>query len=141
MELSADIAPVIANSIALVFVAIVATIVLVIKLRPNRPNGDDEGHKFYEDEDGIATERSQKEYSASRPSYLLLASSAVGTLIALAGSILTTIRPDQGRFVECWIMFGSWVDGKNGVENLQADRGNRLYSFLWHWLYLWTVNL
>lgn len=126
----------IANSIALVCIAIVAATALVnvvIKLRPNSPNGDDEGHKFYEDEDGIATERSQKEYSATLPNYLLLASSAVGSLIALAGSILNTIRPDQGRFVENWITCGSWVDGKHGVEYLQADRetGHTRSSSTW----------
>lgn len=115
MEHKAEIAPVIASSVALVFIAIIASTAflnLVIKLRRNSKNGYDEGQKLYEDEDGIATEESQKEYSATLPRYLLLASCAMGTLIAIAGSILSTLHPSKSPFVECWITFGSWVDGK-----------------------------
>lgn len=110
--------PVIASSVALVCIAIVASTVflnLLLNLKRNRSNGRDKGHKLYEDEDGTATEKSQEEYSATLPRYLLLASSAVGTLIAIAGSIFSTLHPKNGQLIECWITFGSWVDGKDDV--------------------------
>lgn len=113
-----EIASVIASAVALVFIAIVASTAfgnLWIKRRPNSRNGDDEGYKLYEDEDGVATAQSQKEYSATLPRYLLLASTVMGTMMAIAGSIFNTVHPNKGSSVERWIMFGSWVDGKHGA--------------------------
>lgn len=133
MERSLKIAPVIAGSVALLSIAIVASAAflnLLINLGRNSRNSDYEGYKLYEDEDGIATERSQQEYSAAFPRYLLLASSAMGALITIAGSIFSTVHSNNGLFVECWITFGSWVDGKCGVSSLEADEGNRRYLFL-----------
>lgn len=118
MERSLKFAPVIAGSVALLSIVIVASTAFLSPLispRRNSKDSDYEGHKLYEDEDGIATERSQQEYSATFPRYLLLASSAMGALITIAGSIFTTVHPNNGLFVECWIEFGSWVDGERGV--------------------------
>ena len=46
-----------------------------------------EGHKLYEDQDGVATEEMEHDYSAAIPKYMILAA----TMIGLATSIVTLV--------------------------------------------------
>lgn len=145
MEYSVAIAPAIASSVALVFTAIVASTAflnLLVKPRRNSSNGYDESPNLYEDEDGTATEKSQKEYSATLPRYLLLASSAVGTVIASTGAIFRTLHPDNDLFVESWITFGSWAILVSLALNLFLEHPSiRRYSLGIHAAFAFLILL
>ena len=79
------------------------------KFRPSRSNDHNKFYKVYEDEDGVATEASQKEAFATLPRSLLLVSSVVGTLVSIAGSVVSTLRSNEGWYIESWVTVGSWV--------------------------------
>lgn len=49
----------------------------------NTLDTEDNAHKLYEDTDGIATEDSEKHYSATKPKYLALAASLGGLVSAI----------------------------------------------------------
>lgn len=77
---------------------------------------DSEVKTLYEDEDGVATEQSQNQYSSTLPRYVLLASMMVGLSIALGDSVYSSVHSDGGLLVQCWITFGSWVDDFNPIR-------------------------
>lgn len=64
---------------------------------------------LYEDEDGIATEETQKEYSATAPKYLALLSTVIGFIASVISASFTTINRTRNLYVENWLLFGSWV--------------------------------
>lgn len=72
-------------------------------------SGYDEVHALYEDEDGAATEESQKEYSVIVQRYLILTGAVIGLLLSIAASVLSTVHPGGMLFLENWLAFGSWV--------------------------------
>ena len=63
----------------------------------------------YEDEDGVATEKSEAEYSDFVPRLILILVAAVGTLDALIFAVLITTRPELGLMLEQWLQFGTWL--------------------------------
>ena len=68
-------------------------------------------HKLYEDRDGVATEESQKEYSAAIPKYTALICSITGLAASIAISVLASIHPVNKLCVENWLRSGTWVRG------------------------------
>ena len=76
---------------------------------PRKGHSYDEIHNIYEDEDGTATEETQKNYSAVIPRYLILVCAVIGLLLSIATSVLSTTQPGGTLFIESWLTFGSWV--------------------------------
>lgn len=72
-------------------------------------NGYEEVHKLYEDRDGVATEESQKAFSAAIPKYIALSGCVVGLLTSLVMAVFTSTRSMGDFFIENWLTFGSWV--------------------------------
>ena len=79
------------------------------KFLPRKRNGSQIAHELYEDGDGVATEKSQKEYSTIIPKTVGLVGSIIGFLLSVAVSVISTVQPDRVLFTENWITFGSWV--------------------------------
>lgn len=75
----------------------------------SKVNGYDDVHKLYEDEDGAATEETQKEFSAALPTYLALSSALIGCLASIINAVITTVPPIAGLSVESWVISGCWV--------------------------------
>lgn len=71
--------------------------------------GYEEVHKLYEDRDGVATEESQREFSAAIPTYIALSGCVVGFLASVVMAVFASIRSTGTLFVEEWLIFGSWV--------------------------------
>ncbi len=69
----------------------------------------DDVYKLYEDEDGAATEETQKEFSVALPTYLALSSAIIGFLASVTNAVITTILPILSLCTESWLMFGCWV--------------------------------
>ena len=69
-----------------------------------------DNQKVYEDEDGAATDDSQKEYSAVVRilKYAVIAVWSVGCPLSLSAAILTTTATRAGLGLE-WFAFASWV--------------------------------
>ena len=69
-----------------------------------------ENQKLYEDEDGAATEDSQKKYSriVRILKYAVIALWGVGCLLSLSAAILTTADTNAGPSLD-WFTFASWV--------------------------------
>ena len=65
--------------------------------------------KFYEDEDGVATEEACKEFSARFPKYLALTSAMVGFAISVASSVLYETRISSPAHLAYWFTFGCSV--------------------------------
>ena len=65
--------------------------------------------KFYEDEDGVATEESCKKYSARTPKYLALVSAFVGFGLSVSSGVLYEIQPVSPVHLAYWFGFGAWV--------------------------------
>ena len=69
----------------------------------------DETSKLYRDEDGIATEESQREFSASVPKYIALSCSLLGFSASISIAIFSTVHPASNLCVEYWLSFGTWA--------------------------------
>lgn len=80
-----------------------------------RGNAPIEISKLYEDEDGIATEETQKGYTATLPKYLALSCSVLGFSASLGLAVFTTVHPKLNQYVENWLSFSTWV---NMLSNL-----------------------
>lgn len=65
--------------------------------------------KFYEDEDGVATEEALKQYSARIPRYLALASTLIGFVISTVLCALYEAQPSSSEHLAYWFTFGTWV--------------------------------
>jgi hypothetical protein len=96
------------------FVAGVAGLVLVFlltipslagvatHLRESKPQSN-----VYEDEDGIATDKSVAEYSAKIPKILLSVFAVLGQVTSIALAILETLAGVD--VIEGWVNVGQWV--------------------------------
>lgn len=95
-------------SMMLIFLVTVPTLLsLVEKARSAvRTNGYEAVSKLYEDEDGTATEDTQKGYSVALQKFLIF----LGSLLGLAASItIAVLATPRNPYVEDWLTFGSWV--------------------------------
>ena len=63
----------------------------------------------YADKDGTATEESQEAFSDFVPRLILILTSAVAAVDALAAAVIATIRPQLPLAVDPWLQFASWV--------------------------------
>ena len=69
----------------------------------------DETSKLYEDKDGIATEETQKGYSAAVPKYIALLCSLLGFSASVCIAVYSTVHPTLDLYLEHWLSFGIWV--------------------------------
>ena len=87
----------------------------------------DNVHKLYEDEDGAATEETQKEFSVALPNYLALSSAIIGFLASVTNAVITTVFSMVGLCTESWFMFGCWVQKLSlYVRSMLRDRQSLL---------------
>ena len=69
----------------------------------------EEIHKLYQDRDGVATEDSQKEYSAAIAKYTALSSSILGLIASIAIAAFTSVNSVDYSCLESWLSSGTWV--------------------------------
>lgn len=105
--------PGIASLTALVLTFLFTTPILFriferVRLR-SKVYGYDDVHKVYEDEDGTATEETQKEFSVALPAYLALFSAFIGFLASVTNAVFITAFSIVGLCTESWLVFGCWV--------------------------------
>ena len=74
-----------------------------------RVNAPGETSKLYEDEDGIATEETQKEYTAALPKYLALSFSVLGISVSIGIAVFATVSPTLVLQSEHWLSVATWV--------------------------------
>ena len=89
-------------------IPILFKIVNRVRLR-SKAYGHGDVYKLYEDEDGIATEETQKEFSVALPTYLALSSAIIGFLASVTNAVFTTVFPIVSLCTESWLIFGCWV--------------------------------
>lgn len=82
--------------------------ILRLRGRPH-PRGHDESPELYEDDDGVATDESQRAFSDQLPKILITATSGLGFLLALALAVLDSVERRDSLKVESWIAFAAWV--------------------------------
>ena len=99
------------TSLLVVFFITVPTLRNLLDRTRSKPKGSDDGstYKRYEDADGIATEKSQKQYSATVPKYLTLLGSVVGFLASLTLGTFSSVHQVQNLYLEDWLIFAIWV--------------------------------
>jgi hypothetical protein len=120
--------PTVAGSITLivVFILTIPTFLNILgDVRSKfRAKECDDGHRTYEDEDGAATEESQKEHSNAIPKYFTLASSVIGFLASATTAVITSVTSTNAIYLNNWLLFGSWVDKRpsNYKGLLTADQ-------------------
>ena len=81
----------------------------------------DEIDKLYEDRDGIATEETQKNYSAAIPKYISLSGSIIGFLASAIITAYTSNHPAYDTCVDGWLLFGTWVWTNSSWQCHSAD--------------------
>lgn len=91
-------------------IALPSILVMIKKIKSRRIDNHDLLYKLYEDEDGIASEKSQEQYVVGFQRHIVLTSTVVGNLISLGCSIYSTVHPNEVSMVQDWITFGSWVN-------------------------------
>ena len=69
----------------------------------------DDDRKLYRDEDGVATEETQKKFSAAIPKYIALAGSFAGFSLSAVASIHSTLHSAECMHIESWITSACWV--------------------------------
>ena len=81
-----------------------------------------ENQKLYEDEDGAATEDSQREYSSIVRilKYAVITLWIVGCLLSLSAAILTTAATRAGLGLD-WFTFASWVSKLVSPEDTYSE--------------------
>ena len=96
-------------SIALALVAPLATISGVRNLRLStlQANKSDQAFHLYEDEDGVATEESQRAYSVKVQNVLASTIAIVGFGVSLAGTIRATVA--GSNVISWWLHCSLWV--------------------------------
>jgi len=82
----------------------VQTILRIIR-KPERVPQD----KLYEDEDGVASEESQKAYSIKLQNILATFITVAGFGVSLAGAIRATVEVTNEQFVNEWLQLSLWV--------------------------------
>ena len=99
------------TALILVFLLTIPTLSSDLKRVSSARKAHDDGdfQKLYEDHDGVATEKSQKAYSAAVPKYIALASSIIGYLASLAAAVTTTIDTADYLKTESWLQFSILV--------------------------------
>ena len=99
------------TALVLIFSFTTPTLLRIFDRVRSRPkaNGYDDVHKLYEDEDGAATEETQKEFSVALPIYLAVSSALIGGLASITNAVITTVLPIVSLGVENWLILGSWV--------------------------------
>lgn len=104
----------------LIFLTSIPRFLTVCKRARSKARGDnsDETFKLYEDKDGIATEETQKRYSAAVPKYFALSCSLLGFSASTSIAVFSTVHPTLNLYVEHWLSFGIWVrmSCKRGVS-------------------------
>lgn len=95
----------------IVAIALPSILVILERFKSQGRNSYDILHKLYEDEDGIASEKSQERYLVRLPRYLVLTSTLVGTFISLGCSIYSSVYPNEVPLLQDWMTFGSWACG------------------------------
>lgn len=99
------------TALTLVFITTIPTLLNLLKRAKSqyKANGYDEIHKLYEDKDGVATEESQNQYSATVPKYSTLFGSIIGLATSIAIAVLISVNSVRNLDIENWLVFGSWV--------------------------------
>lgn len=88
-----------------------------VSLESRKPSPKTGQSKPYEDEDGTATEESQKAYSVRTQNFLLIAVSALGFSAALVESVLATLH-SWTLSNNVWINFAVWVGQRIPILHL-----------------------
>ena len=104
-----------------------------------------EHQKLYEDEDGAATEDSQKEYlSIVRIlKYAVIALWSVGCLLSLSAAVLATTATSTGLSLD-WFAFASWVSRLISPEDIFSkliDLPTRFSYLPRSQSFTWNANL
>ncbi len=63
----------------------------------------------YVDEDGVATEQVQKDYSVILPKYTALVFTSFGLIVSIISNVYSEVEPVVASRWEDWFTFGSWV--------------------------------
>lgn len=106
--------PVVINFAVLVsaFLLTLPTVAAGVKAVTKREARKDDAasiSKYYEDEDGSATEEECERYSTSLPKYLALICSLVGCATSIAEIIVLELQDIAPTQFASWFAFGSWV--------------------------------
>ena len=75
--------------------------------------------KIYEDEDGVATQKSVAEYSAKLPKIFLSVFAVLGLGTSIALAVLETVAGVD--VIEGWVNVGKWVRAIMGFPLSRAD--------------------
>lgn len=97
------------HSIALAVVAVLVIISAsrIIRLSRSDISKNGQSSELYEDEDGVATEESQKAYSVRIQNILATAIAVAGLGVSLAGAIRATLAGTN--VITWWFHFAIWV--------------------------------
>ena len=105
---------VVAGSLGSAVVAAYSTPTLLGYIQRLRP-GKDVGYRhlddIYSDEDGKASEESQKCFSTIVQRSIALLAGFAGLSVAIVDAVLMTIKYAEGSTVEIWLRVVSWVRG------------------------------
>ncbi|KZF26219.1 ABC bile acid transporter [Xylona heveae TC161] len=64
---------------------------------------------LYEDQDGVATEKSQAAFSDKIPKLFVYLSSVLGSSVTLASALWATLNPEKSLLIWNWLQFGAWM--------------------------------
>ena len=67
---------------------------------------------LYEDNDGVATEKSQADFSTLLARSICLGASLSAFLLSIATAVINTAGPDRVLRMESWLTFGEWVESR-----------------------------
>ena len=99
------------TALILIFFTSLPTLIRLLHRETSNAKIDksNETSKLYQDEDGIATEETQKGYSAALPKYIALSCSILGWSASIIVAVFTTVHPVSNIYVEHWLGFATWV--------------------------------
>lgn len=103
---------VLASSVAFGLTALITIPTFAVSLKKSvlrKRNEYERLEKSYEDEDGVATASSERDFSKRRSIYSLLAGNFFGPCFAIATAVQSTVEFSKTRYTQDWLAFGSWV--------------------------------
>jgi uncharacterized protein YqhQ len=111
VTISSQAASLLTGSVGLFLIALLTTpaIYTIVSRLVSRRQASDSTRQLYQDEDGTATEESEKAFSDKIQRFSIAVLSVIGFLASLALAVLVTINTPRTFFVEHWLQFAGWV--------------------------------
>ena len=130
--ISTETAATVAGALGIAFVSalsVPASLTIYARFGPGKSGHYHSLGTVYEDEDGKASEESQKKFSTIVPRIVTLVAAALGGLIAISSAVLETLATSSNNPIGSWLRAICWVCPQSIPTNHYANNSRSSLSY------------